>query len=130
MADRVEKVTEVRDSGTGRQEVTRVTEGHTDTATLIARIIWFIAGVILVLLAFRFVLILLGANRGNGFADFIFSTTNPLVAPFYGLFGYDLQYGVAKFEIYTLVAMAVYAIIAYGLARLVTINKPNRTTEV
>ncbi|MFO0781910.1 MAG: hypothetical protein U0524_03415 [Candidatus Saccharimonadales bacterium] len=130
MVDKVERVTEVRNGNSDTQEVRRVTEEHTDGSTLAARIIWYIAGVILVLLAFRFVLILLGANRSNGFADFIFSTTNPLVAPFYGLFGYDLQYGVAKFEIYTLIAMAVYALIAYGLARLVTIGNPRRTSDV
>lgn len=130
MADRIEKTTEVNNEVGNRQVVREQSVARTDGGTLAARIIWFIAGVILTLLAFRFVLILLGANRGNGFADFIFSTTNPLVAPFYGLFGYDLSYGVAKFEIYTLIAMAVYAIIAFGLARLVTINKPNRTAEV
>lgn len=130
MVDRVEKVTEVRTPDANRQKVTQVTEEHTDGATLAARIIWFVAGVILVLLAFRFVLILLGANRANGFAEFIFSTTNPLVAPFYGLFGYDLQYGVAKFEIYTLIAMAVYALVAFGLAKLVTIGRPRGTADV
>jgi hypothetical protein len=46
------------------------------------------------------------------------------VAPFFGLFGYNMQYGVSKFEIYTLVAMAVYAVVAWGLAKLVTLPKP------
>lgn len=127
MADRVERVTEVSDPVQGQKSVREVSEAHTDGPTLASRIIWYIAGVILTLLAFRFVLILLGANRNNGFAEFIYSASNPLVAPFYGLFGYDLQYGVARFEVYTLVAMAVYAIIAFGLARLVTLNKPDRS---
>jgi len=92
--------------------------------TVAERIIWYIAGVILVLLAFRFVLTLLGANPANGFANFIYNVSHPFVAPFFSLFGYNFHYGISHFEIYTLVAMAVYAIIAWGLARLVTINRP------
>lgn len=83
-----------------------------------SRIIWFITGVILTLLAFRFVLALLAANPSNGFANFIYTTSHPFVAPFFTLFNYNLQYGVSRFEIYTLVAMAVYAIIGALLARL------------
>lgn len=93
---------------------------------LIARIVWYIAGVLLALLAFRFVLALLGANPSNGFADFIYNFSHPFVAPFFGLFGYNLQYGVSRFETFTLVAAAVYAIVAYGLAHLITINKTPR----
>lgn len=96
-------------------------------AVITARIIWYIAGVLLVLLAFRFVLALFGANPSNGFANFIYSVSHPFVAPFFSLFGYNLRYGVSRFELFTLVAMAVYAIIAYGLARLATIGE-NRNT--
>jgi uncharacterized protein YggT (Ycf19 family) len=127
MADQVEEVQTVREpvatGGVAERQVqattTRVTGG-----ALAARIIWFIAGVILVLLAFRFVLALLGANAANGFANFIYSASHPFVAPFFSLFSYNQQLGTAKVEIYTLVAMAVYAIIAWGLARLVTLNQP------
>jgi len=88
-----------------------------------ARVIWFIAGVLLVLLAFRFVFALLGANPSNGFANFIYTTSHPFVSPFFGIFSYDYHYGVSRFETYTLVAMVVYALIAYGLAKLVTITR-------
>lgn len=90
------------------------------------RVIWFIAGIILTLLAFRFILSLLGANRNNGFADFIYSVSHPFAAPFFGLFNYQAEYGVSRFEIGTLVAMAVYAIVATGIAYLVTINSRER----
>ncbi len=130
MAERVEKVTRVvaAEPETTRpvREVQEVSEARTTGATLAERIIWYIAGVLLVLLAFRFVLALLGANPSNGFADFIYSTSHPFVAPFFGLFGYNLQYGVSRFETYTLIAMAVYAIVAWGLARLATISQPAR----
>lgn len=87
------------------------------------RIVYYITGVILTLLAFRFVLSLLGANRANGFADFIYSLSAPFVAPFFGLFGYQMRYGVARFEMETLVAMLVYGVVAYGIVKLIRIGR-------
>ena len=127
MAEHVEKVSKVTTPANAEQvtekEVREVSEAAPSRTTVAERIIWYIAGVLLVLLAFRFVLALLGANPANGFADFIYDTSHPFVAPFFSLFGYNLQYGVSRFETFTLVAMAVYAIIAYGLAKLVTLGK-------
>lgn len=88
------------------------------------RVVWFVAGVILVLLGLRFIFALLGANPNNGLADFIYSVTHPLVAPFFNLFSYNYTNGLARFEVYTLVAMLIYALIAWGIARLVTIRRP------
>lgn len=93
---------------------------------LAVRIVWFITNILLVLLATRFVLTLLGANPANGFANFIYSVSNPFVKPFFDLFSYNTQYGVHRFEGYTLVAMAVYALIAFGITRLIMINKPKQ----
>jgi hypothetical protein len=93
-------------------------------STLAQRIIWYIAGAILILLAFRFVLTLLGANPDNAFANFIYEVSHPFVSPFFGLFGYNLEYGVSRFEIFTLVAMAVYSVVAWGLAKLFDLNQP------
>lgn len=100
-----------------------IREAPASGPTILARIIWYITGVILVLLAFRFVFALLGANPANSFANFIYTVSHPFVAPFFSLFNYNLRYGGSRFEIYTLVAMAVYAIIGWGLARLATIGR-------
>ena len=89
-----------------------------------ASIVWYIAGLLEGLLAIRFLLALLGANPANVFANFIYSLSYPFVAPFFSLFSYNLRYGVSRFETYTLVAMAVYALIAYAIARLIMINRP------
>ncbi len=99
-------------------------------SVMLARVIWYVAGVLLVLLGIRFVLALLAANPGNGFANFIYTVSHPFVAPFFSLFGYNLRYGVSRFELYTLVAMAIYALIAYGLAKLVTIGHDSTPTRV
>jgi YggT family protein len=130
MVERTEKVTRVVEPASNEAATHRgirevaVAEERVESSTLAARIVWFIAGVIIALLSLRFILAALGANPNNGFADFIYDTSHPFVAPFFGLFGYNTQYGVSRFEIYTLIAIAVYALIAWGLARLVTIGQP------
>ena len=89
-----------------------------------ARAIRYVDRVLLVLLAFRFILALLGANPLNAFAHLIYSWSLPFVSPFFTLFGYNVMYGISRFELFTLVAMAVYWLIGEGLVRLVTITRP------
>lgn len=108
-----------------RRPVTTTATDKVDNNTTAARVIWFIVGVLLTLMAFRVVLSLLGANRANPFADLIYGITYPFVAPFFGLFGYTVNYGVSRFEVETLVAMAVYALIGYAIVKLMTINRRN-----
>ncbi len=98
-------------------------EPRVEGQRLWVRVIRYIVRVLLVLLAFRFVLALLGANPANAFANFVYSLSTPFVAPFFTLFGYRVAYGVSRLEIFTLVAMAVYWLIAEGLVRLVMINR-------
>lgn len=90
--------------------------------TIVTRLVWLLASILVVLLAFRFVLAALGANPANPFAGFIYRVTYPFVAPFLGLFGYHLTYGVSQIEVFTLVAMAVYLIVAGGLTRIINIT--------
>jgi hypothetical protein len=113
-----------RDSRTYNDEVVEEPVAADRPINVAARAIWFVAGVVLILLAFRFVLALLGANPQNGFANFIYTVTHPMVSPFFNLFNYNvIQNGVSRFEIYTLIAMAVYAAIAWGLVALVNIGR-------
>ncbi len=89
---------------------------------LVTRIIYIVTTVVIALLMMRFVLSLLGANRGNAFADLIYSTSQPLVAPFFGLFNYQAQYGVARFEFETLIAAAVYGLLSWLLISIINIG--------
>ncbi len=128
MADRiVREVEEPAYADDTRPVSTReVREEDPGAGVMAARIIWFIAGVIEVLLGLRFLLAALGANPANGFADFIYNVSHPFVAPFFNLFNYNLQYGVSRFEGYTLFAMLIYALIAWGLAKLFTLGRPHQ----
>lgn len=91
------------------------------------RVIWLVDAILLILLAFRFVLALMGADPANPFANFIYSVSYPFVAPFFGLFGYHLTYGISQLEVFTLVAMAVYAVIAWIIVKIVNITRTSPT---
>lgn len=103
--------------GTTTTRLTRYRpEGATpSTAVLATRVVYYLFSIVSVILAFRFGLALFGVSRANSFADFVFSISWPLVEPFFGLFGYRPAYGTSKFELYTLLAMAIYAVIAWWL---------------
>jgi len=87
-----------------------------------AQIVYLVGGIIIALLALRFLLVLLGANPGNAFANFIYTLSHPFAAPFFSLFSYDQTLGRSRFELGTLVAIVVYALLTALLARLVTIG--------
>lgn len=80
--------------------------------------IYLIFGILEALLLIRFVLPLLGANPDAGFAQFIYGITEPFIAPFTGLLGMA-RFETSVIEINPLVAILVYALLAWILAKLV-----------
>lgn len=87
------------------------------------QVVWYILGILEVLLGFRFVLRLLAANPGAGFTNFIYSVSHPFVAPFMAVFN-TTQVAGSAFEWTTLLAMVVYWLVAIGIVRLLLIGKP------
>jgi hypothetical protein len=82
-----------------------------------------------VLIAIRFVLKLFGANPAP-FVRFMYDLTWPLVAPFHGIFNSD-QVGRSVLESESLVAMAIYALIGWGIVSLIRLmTTPSSTTTV
>ena len=79
--------------------------------------IYLIFGIIEGLVAIRFILRLLGANPDAGFAAFVYGVTAPFLAPFVGLFGTP-QYNGSVLELHSIVAIVVYALLAWVLAKL------------
>lgn len=92
------------------------------------QIVWYIVGLIEALLAFRFVLKLLGANPGAGFTDAIYGVTYVLVAPFLSVFRIS-QVSGSVFEWSTLLAMLVYLLVALGIVKLLLMGKTVSTPE-
>ena len=77
------------------------------------QIVWYLVGIIEVLLAFRFLLKLFSANAGAGFTAFIYTVTQPLTIPFSSVFGMSRVEG-SLFEWTTLLAAVVYGLIGWG----------------
>ena len=90
--------------------------------SFVAKIVYLFSGLVIGLLAIRFILVLLGANPSNAFADFIFDVSQPFVAPFFGLFNYSPTYLNSRFEFETLIAMAVYAIITWIILQALSLG--------
>jgi len=92
------------------------------------QIVWYIVGILEVLLVFRFVLKLLGANSGAGFTSFIYSITHIFASPFLSVFRISQVEG-SVFEWTTLLAMLVYWLIALGIIKLFLMGKSVSTPE-
>lgn len=82
--------------------------------------IYLLFGFIEMVLAIRLVLRLFGANAQAGFAQLIYGATAPLVAPFQGLFG-TVQSEGNVLESATLVALIVYALVAWLIVKLASL---------
>ena len=108
-----------------RKVVDRETSQTADAVGTSVNIVYLFYGTLAGLLAIRMLLSLLAANKGNVFADFIYTVTSPFVAPFRSLFGVDTSIGngSARFELKTLVAIGVYGLIAWLIARLLRVRK-------
>lgn len=90
--------------------------------------VWYILGLLEVLLLFRFVLKFLAANPAAGFSRFIYTVTSPFTAPFSAVFRATRVEG-SVFEWTTLLAMFVYLLVAYAVIRLLVMGKPVSTPE-
>jgi hypothetical protein len=133
MADVKKTITRTEDSGvdeTGaavQQETKRIqTEAAADPNTTSQNVVWFLLGIVEVLLALRFAFKVLGANPTNSLVNLVYSVTGLLTAPFDNIFGVAQNTdGATKFvfEPSIVVAAVVYALAAWGIVKLITINK-------
>ncbi len=83
--------------------------------------IYFIFGAIEVLLAFRLILKITGANLASDFVKFIYGITGIFTLPFQGIFRQTAA-STSIFEPATLFAIFVYIILAWGIVKLVRIS--------
>ncbi len=87
------------------------------------QVVWYVLGLLEVLLAFRFFLKLFGANPAAGFTHFIYDASYAFVAPFLNVFRVSSVQG-SVFEWTTLLAMLVYWIVAGLIIRLFVMGRP------
>jgi YggT family protein len=84
----------------------------------VINILYFLFGIIEVLLLTRVILKLLAANPNNSFAELIYSVSQPFVALFANLFQ-NPAVGAGVLELTTAIGMFVYALLAWVIGRLV-----------
>jgi uncharacterized protein YggT (Ycf19 family) len=80
--------------------------------------IWLVLGIIEVLIGLRVVLKLIAANPESPFAAFIYNVSAIFLFPFAGLVGTPASGGMVL-EISSIIAMLVYALLAWGIERIV-----------
>jgi hypothetical protein len=104
------------------------TEVHSPIESVIAGVVWFVFGVIEVFIGIRFVLKLIGANAEAGFVQFVNGFSGIFMAPFEAILGTDSVSG-ATLEWSALVAIVIYALIAWGLVTLIGVVSPRRHAQ-
>jgi len=95
------------------------------TATQVAvwraqRIIYYVFGVVQAFIAIRFVLKLLAANPASAFTQIIYNVSWVFVFPFNGVVP-NTASGSSVLEWFSIIAIVVYALVAVGLAKLISL---------
>ena len=92
-------------------------QGRRQAAIKLVQSIYLLFGFIDALILIRIVLRLLAANPSASFAQWIYGITDWLGAPFAGLFT-AVGVGSGVLELNALVALSVYALVAWSLAKI------------
>lgn len=108
------------DAPQARRTAVVETEGASAAFSL-AWVIYVLLGAVDALIAIRVILKALAANTGVPFTGFIYRITDPLVWPFQGIFATRVASNGSVFEFSSLVAIAVYALLAWVVVRLAAI---------
>ncbi|MFA6814207.1 MAG: hypothetical protein WCR60_01525 [Patescibacteria group bacterium] len=93
------------------------------------QVIWYILGLIEVLLVFRVILKVLGASQASAFTNFIYSITAALVLPFNGILK-AFALGDSILEWSTIIAGLVYLSLAWGFIYLLELIYPISPDDV
>ncbi len=104
------------------------TEVRAPMEVVMSRVIMFVFGVIEVFIAIRFALMLFGANAQAGFVKLVYGVSDVFMAPFASIFNTQKVDG-AVFEWSALVAIAVYALVAWGLTALIRAVSPRSQSQ-
>lgn len=118
-----EKQTTVQETDTGVQQRETAVRRSAPGSVVAKRVVYYVAGFIVAIIGLRFLFLLLGANQGSAFVDFIYGLGGVFVAPFAGIFG-EPTFGVSYFETSSIVAIIIYALLALGIGKLLSLNRP------
>lgn len=88
------------------------------TRNILVGVINVVFTIVEIFLLFRLLLRMLAANEQAGFVQWIYETSEPLLAPFEGIFPTVVESGIV-IEFSTLFAIVIYALVAYLLIALI-----------
>lgn len=108
-------MTEYKEVHTEHHEV-----GQTNRVTTfkVTQLIWLLFGLLEAAIGLRVIFKLIAVNPNNAFAAFLYRVTDLFLAPFQSLVGSPAAEGMVL-EVSSIIAMIVYALIAWALERLV-----------
>ena len=104
--------------------VSTPTKNAATNSQTVEYLIYFFFGVLEILLTFRLVLKLTGASISSAFVGLIYGLTGIFILPFEGIFRRGFTQGIettSVLEPSTLVAIIVYAVLAWGIVKLLRI---------
>jgi uncharacterized protein YggT (Ycf19 family) len=90
------------------------------------QVVYMVLGIVEALLLVRVALKLLAANASTEFATLIYGVSRPLVAPFQGVFPTPTAHSNVL-ELSSLVAIIIYALIAWGVVRAIALFARQQT---
>lgn len=88
-------------------------------------VIYYLFGLLEILLSFRLILKMMGASTASSFVGFIYGLTGLFILPFEGIFHRSISQGIetsSVLEPATIVAIIVYVLLAWGTVKLVRIS--------
>jgi glucan phosphoethanolaminetransferase (alkaline phosphatase superfamily) len=103
---------------------TPIRSGATNSQTR-EYLVYYFFGALETLLVFRLILKIAGASINSWFVTIVYTLSRFFIMPFEGIFRRATTQGVGTtsvFEPSTIVALIVYAILAYGIVKLIRIS--------
>jgi YggT family protein len=90
-----------------------------EVVSRVNQLVWLFFAVVMGLIAIRVVLKLIAANPANAFASFIYGLTDIFLVPFVGLTATPATETGMVLEIPSIIAIFVYALVAFVLVTLI-----------
>ena len=104
-----------------------------DNNLRLRNIVYYILGIFEVIFSFRLIFKLLGANPDSAFVSFIYTISGAFLTPFISIFRTAVTKGIetkSVLEPATIIGMIVYALIAYGIVKLIKIYQKPKDKEI
>lgn len=94
---------------------------------------YFFFGTLEIFLVFRLILKVMGASMANAFVGLVYGLSGIFVLPFEGIFRRGFNQGIETTSILepsVIVAILVYAVLAWGIIKLIRISSGVKQPEV